>query len=287
MTAIAQLSDIHFGSESEGAAAALVDALNREPLDLVILSGDLTMAARRREFEQARAFIAALKAPTLSVPGNHDITPYHLPERFSVPYRRWRKYVSRELEPVWQNADVAVVGLNTARRMRLRLDWSHGSLSRRQIAALGGRFDDLPETPFRIVVAHHPFLEEATDDFGGRPRVMVKRATQALEAFCDARVDLVLAGHLHRTYAAAYEGKDSADAVDADVMEGEVLAAAETARHRVTTIQAGTALSARTRGEENSFNRIDIADGAMHVHAVVLGEDGWRRAEVPLVTVER
>ncbi|WMS44475.1 metallophosphoesterase [Acuticoccus sp. MNP-M23] len=286
MTAIAQLSDIHFGSESDGAAAQLVDAINREPLDLVILSGDLTMAARRREFELAREFIDALKAPTFCVPGNHDITPYQLAERFGAPYRRWRKYVSEELEPVWQNTDVAVVGLNTARRMRLQLDWSHGTVSRKQISRLGGRFDALDETPFRIVVAHHPFLAEETDDLGVRPRVMVKRATEALEAFCDARVDLVLAGHLHRTYAAAYEGED-VPAPETGVTAGEVLAEAETARHRVTTIQAGTALSARTRGEENSFNRIDIEDGAMRVHAVVLGEDGWRRAAVPLVTVSR
>ena len=284
MTAIAQLSDIHFGSEGEGAAAALVDALNREPLDLVILSGDLTMAARKREFELAREFIRALKAPTLCVPGNHDITPYHLPERFGAPYKRWRTYVAEELEPVWQNEDVSIVGINTARRMRLQLDWSHGTVSRRQIATVSSRFDALEETAFRIVVAHHPFLAEATDDLGERPRVMVKRATEALEAFCDARVDLVLAGHLHRTYAAAY---DEAEDDDDDVMAGKVLAAAETARHRVTTIQAGTALSARTRGEENSFNRIDIANGEMHVHAVVLGADGWRRAEFPLVTVKR
>ena len=57
-----------------------------------------------------------------------------------------------------------MVGLNTARRMRLKLDWSHGSLSRSQIESVASRFNGAGPEVFRIVVAHHPFLDEEAAD---------------------------------------------------------------------------------------------------------------------------
>ncbi len=65
---------------------------------------------------------------------------------------------------------MAVVGLNTARRMRFKLDWSRGSLSRAQIRGLGERFRDAKRSAFRIIVAHHPFLEEEDAEFATSPR---------------------------------------------------------------------------------------------------------------------
>lgn len=278
MTIIAHLSDLHFGSEAPATTAALVDELNREALDLVILSGDLTMAARESEFRRAAEFIAALDAPTLAVPGNHDITPYRLPERFLAPYRRWRRHIARQIEPAWYGERAAVVGLNTARRMRLRLDWSHGSLSRGQIASLARRFRHAGPEAFRIVVAHHPFLAEETEDLSNRPRVMVKRAQDALRTFAAERVDLVTAGHLHRTYAAQW---------GASPLKGAVVAEGGAAGRPVTVIQAGTALSARTRGEPNSFNRIEIGPDRLAVHPVTWFGDRWEREPEPLVELDR
>ncbi|MEM6847500.1 MAG: metallophosphoesterase [Pseudomonadota bacterium] len=256
-TRIAHLSDIHFGSEAPGSAALLASTLNSGQYDLVVLSGDLTMGARHREFAAARTFMDQLEAPTFAVPGNHDITPYHLPERFLAPYRRWQTHISPVLEPVWSNTQVAVVGLNTARRMRFGIDWSHGSVSRRQLDDLPRRFGGA-QTPFRIVVAHHPFIADGAANLDRRGQKLVRRAKHALASFAQSQVDAVLAGHLHRTYTAAFTRE----------IDG----------HTVTAIQAGTALSSRVRGEPNSFNYIEIDDDAMTVAAVTLeGRGGWRR----------
>lgn len=171
-----------------------------------------------------------------------------------------------------------MVGLNTARRMRLRLNWSHGSLSRGQIRGLARRFAPASTDAFRIVVAHHPFLAEQTEDLAGRPRVMVKRAHDALRAFAMERVDLVTAGHLHRTYAAQYGSPP---------VTGAVVAEDGTRGHKVTVIQAGTALSARTRGEPNSFNRIEIGRDRLAVHTVTWFGTRWERDPEPLVEIAR
>ena len=277
MTRLAQVSDLHFGSEDPATTETLIHELNRARLDLVILSGDLTLAARNNEFERARDFIDRLEAPTLSVPGNHDITPWNIPERMFQPYKRWRRHVGEDLEPTWFSDDVAVVGLNTARRMRFKLDWSRGSLSRAQIRGLGARFDGAARHAFRIIVAHHPFLEEEDGEFATKPKAIVQRAQRALAAFVDEHVDLVTAGHLHRTYAAAFQTPPATAAVVTEVGEPQ---------HRVTVIQAGTALSSRTRGEANAFNLIEIEAGRMEVHPVSWTGVKWERAADPLVRID-
>jgi 3',5'-cyclic AMP phosphodiesterase CpdA len=287
MSRLAHLSDLHFGSDHPELADALADDLNRRGFDLVIISGDLTLAARHREFRAARAFIDRLEAPTLIVPGNHDITPYRLAERFAAPYRRWKSHVGANLEPTFLGEDVAVFGINTARRMLLHHDWSRGSISRRQIRRLGQRLAKAPADLFRIVVAHHPFLEEVGFDGPGK---LVKRAQRALKAFTNYEIDLIASGHLHRTYTSAFLVEEAPEVPEADI---EPLAPATTVplrrdSHRVTVIQAGTAISHRTRGEENSYNEIDIDKGrSIEVRHVVWTDTTWVVQDTPLAVLRR
>ncbi|MDB5445016.1 MAG: 3,5-cyclic-nucleotide phosphodiesterase, partial [Phenylobacterium sp.] len=46
---LAHLSDIHFGGENAAAVAGALAYLNAEPLDLVVVSGDLTRYGERAE----------------------------------------------------------------------------------------------------------------------------------------------------------------------------------------------------------------------------------------------
>jgi 3',5'-cyclic AMP phosphodiesterase CpdA len=248
-TCIAHLSDLHFGAEDPAVVAALAADIALNPPDLVAVSGDLTQGARHREFEAAARFLRALPAPVLAVPGNHDLSPYDLVERFADPWARWRRHVSAETEPTWRNGHVAVVGLNTARRGGLYLNWARGRVSRTRLARAEGRLAEVPEGLFRIVVAHHPFVPPALAPLAR----VVGNASLALEAFARLRVGLVLTGHLHLP-----------DIRPATTGGGTLL------------VQAATATSHRLRGTPNAYHRITVRDGQAGVLTRVWDGAAWR-----------
>jgi 3',5'-cyclic AMP phosphodiesterase CpdA len=226
---IAHLSDLHFGRTDAAVVAGLLDDLHAEQPDLIVISGDFTQAARAREFRAAYRFLRRLPAPVLSVPGNHDVPPADLLLRFLAPFARYRHWISDDLCPFFETDEVAVLGLNTARRARLGLNWAEGSISHAQIELVQKRFDKIDPSKLRIVVAHHPFVAPPS-----APRAtVVRRAHRALPVFAGVGIDVLLAGHLHR---------------------GWSVTAAAHVEHELLVVQAATATSTRLREEPNSYN---------------------------------
>lgn len=194
MNTIAHISDIHFGRELPVVLESLLLKLEELQPGLIILSGDLTQRAKTAEFQAARAFLQRLRQPYLVIPGNHDMPAHNVLARFWNPWQRWREHISPELEPVMQSDPFTAIGVNTARRMGLwTLDWSRGRINRQQMQRIKQLFDTLPPTCLRLVVAHHPFwLPEENRDRG-----LIGRRKEALQAFREAGVDVILGGHVH------------------------------------------------------------------------------------------
>lgn len=253
MRVIDHISDLHFCRIDTRAAEALLARLNADPAHLVAVSGDLTMRARRNEYRAARAFLDALRAPWIAVPGNHDITAYYPWERFLDPFGRWEALVAPDTEPLFEDEEIQVVGLNTVSRGGLHLQWENGKVPRAGLLRVLRRFRRMPEGPFRIVVAHHPFL--APPEHPDTP--VVARGERSLRDLARAGVRLVLSGHLHVGY-------HNTHAITAE--EGD----------RLTILQAGSATSTRLRGEPNAYNRVVVENGRARWTAHQWDGEAWR-----------
>ncbi len=229
---VLHLSDLHFGRISPGLPEALLEAATRIAPDLVVISGDLTQRATKLEFEQARAFLDQLPYPQIVVPGNHDIPLHNLYARFVHRLSRYQRYITEDLEPVYQDGEIAAFGVNTARSST----WKGGRINSVQIEALRTRLCEADPNVARIVVTHHPF--EIPQGFHLRNAVGSARA--ALERWSDCGADLLLCGHLH-----------VADSTTTLQRYSQV-------SWRSIVVSAGTATSTRGRGSPNSFNAITV-----------------------------
>jgi 3',5'-cyclic AMP phosphodiesterase CpdA len=263
---ILHLSDLHFGHHDEELAAGLAADIAGQHPDLVVVSGDFTQIGSRSEFEAARAFLDALEAPVFAVPGNHDIPARNLLLRFLDPYRHYRRYISEELEPFLELGGVALAGLRTSRRMRAELNWSHGSISRKQLERLREQFAAAAPDAVRVVVAHHPLLQpQAVME---TPMRLVRRADLALKTFAEAGVRLVLSGHFHLSYVRRHEHLG-------EIGEGDLRGPREAALAPVLVAQASSTISTRLRGDLNAYNLIDIDDETIVITVREWHGDGW------------
>ena len=232
MRTLVHLSDLHFGRVDYSVVEPLVEKVNEVKPDLVVVSGDLTQRARSSQFKEAREFLNRLPKPQIIVPGNHDVPMHNAYARFFQALDKYKRYITEELEPFYSDAEIAVLGLNTARRFTIK----YGRVNEEQIAAIRNRLCPFGDEVTKIIVTHHPFdLPE-----GGDESELVGRARLAMEAIAMCGADVLLAGHLHIGHT------------------GESSARYKIAGHSALVVSAGTATSTRGRGEPNSFNLLRI-----------------------------
>ena len=194
MKVIAHISDLHFGDEDPSLAAGLLADMRQVAPALVIASGDFTQRARRKQFAAARTYLNELPYPRLTVPGNHDVPLYDVFRRFLAPLKRYCEFIHPDVNPWFEDGEVAVLGLNTARS----LTWKSGRLSLEQIELIRTRFAGAGKPCFRIIVTHHPFIPPPGDTDAGID--LVGRAALALPVIDQACVDLLLILVHDRTY---------------------------------------------------------------------------------------
>lgn len=225
MSVLLQISDTHFGTEQPHVVAALLALAARQRPQLVVLSGDITQRAWPAQFRAAKAFIDRLGAPFLAIPGNHDIPLFDLWTRLTRPYAHYAKVFGTDLEPTYSSPDLLVLGVNTTRASRHK----NGEVCMAQIDRIAQRLSAASPRQLRVVVVHQPMAVTAACD----RRDLLRGHTAALRAWSAAGVDLVLGGHIHLPFTQAQQGL----------------------ARRLWVVQAGTAVSSRTRpGVPNSVH---------------------------------
>lgn len=230
MSVLIQISDTHFGTERPSVVEALLQFVNETSPQILVLSGDITQRARRRQFRSARKFMDQLRVPSvISLPGNHDIPLFDLPARLFYPYRNYQRAFGSNLQPYCDLAAFMVIGVNTTRARR-HVD---GEVSMEQIARVADRLRTAATEQIRIVVTHQPVhVIRASDE-----KNLLHGHEAAVRQWAHAGADMIMGGHIHLPYVRPLSDRF------------------HDLPRRIWAVQAGTAVSRRVRsGAPNSIN---------------------------------
>lgn len=243
---LVQISDLHHGRfYLPDVALDLQAKISELEPDVILVSGDLTQRAKVSEFESCVRYLGTLPSvPMIVVPGNHDIPLYNLWTRAFHPLARYDRYLS-DFTDEFKGDNVRILGLDSTNPRRA---FVNGRISEEQLAKARAYFADSPDQSWRMLVVHHHLLPPP----GYERRKAIAKADRMLEAFQEAKVDVVFCGHLHR----AYIGNTL------DVHPGPERS------NGMIVVQCGTSSSRRGRGmerEKNSFNVVDIDGDEMTV----------------------
>jgi 3',5'-cyclic-AMP phosphodiesterase len=201
---LAHLSDLHLGRDAatQARAQGLVEALLRDRIDHVIVTGDVTHRGLAREHELFRHIFAPLDegGRLTVVPGNHDRLGDDLREVL-MPGPR----VQLEMHPgLW------IVRLDSTGPHNRRWLHGHGIITPHDIERVQALLAAAPTGCVRVLALHHHPIElpqdssiEALVAWLGFPFASeLELGPQLLEGVA-ASCDLILHGHRHATSAVA------------------------------------------------------------------------------------
>lgn len=204
---LVHLGDIHFGHpEVPSAVAAVERRFAERRWDVVAISGDLTQRNMRGQFAKARSFteMARAVAPTVVIPGNHDVAWWWFPMGVGVQgamYRGYRKWINADLEPTLRASGATVASINTSHGIqwftlttRLRDLSIVGAMRPAQLARATRELAAAPATDLRVLMVHHNVLRGRLSNRWG----LVSREGGLDEAAATG-CELVLCGHDHES----------------------------------------------------------------------------------------
>ncbi|RVT93808.1 metallophosphoesterase family protein [Sphingomonas crocodyli] len=236
MTRLFHVSDLHFGREDREAVDWFADRVHSEKPDAVIVTGDLTMRAKKAEFAAASAYLSALNVPVTVEPGNHDLPLYNPFKRLFRPYKHFRRLEAKIERPL-DLASIWLVPLKTTARFQLR-NWSKGWVSERGLAKAIACLRRKPAGAVGVVACHHPLVDR--EDLESQART--RGGSEALDALVEAGAEAVLSGHVHDPFDVEWRATIGS----------------------IRMVGAGT-LSERVRASPPSFNELCVEDGQLTV----------------------
>jgi 3',5'-cyclic AMP phosphodiesterase CpdA len=265
---LVHLSDIHFGRDVDLEQIAAIEALvPEEAPTAIVISGDVSQRSRHGELIAARRFVDGLRrtAPTLVIPGNHDVEWWRSPLGVlgrRRPHAKYRAYFGDILAPTLGLPGLVVASALTSHGVTWgSLSWKvwrdtavKGHLPRAEIERAAAVFAGAPAGALRVLAVHHNVLR---GEISGRMGLVRWRTAQ--RRIADSGAELVLCGHDHQQGAALL-------------------------LDRVVVSSTGTHTSRSRGGHPSAFNIVRATSDTIAVqHFVWAREAGRFRPEEPRV----
>jgi len=173
-----------------------VQQINELRPDCVLICGDLVNTPSRKSFADFKAVKAAFKVPCYCVPGNHDVGEVPTPESL----RFYRESIGEDYY-CFEHKGCAIIVVNTQLWKTYVPEESekHDAWFRENLAAAAkkGR---------RILIAGHiPLFSRTPEEPDGHDNLPLARRLELLSLFERYGVQLMLAGHTHRTVILQYK----------------------------------------------------------------------------------
>lgn len=198
---LAQLSDLHLGANWEGVdpqprLEQVIEAVRAlpNPVDAVVVSGDLTAAGSEADSLLARRLLDRLEVPVHVLPGNHDLRGT-LRQAFGLP--------GEGEEPIDYSVEVGELRLIVLDSIVPGED--RGALGAEQLRWLDAELGKEPGRP-AILAMHHPPLSTGIPDWDGINLVAPEREALAEVVGRHPQLRAIVGGHLHRIASSALAG---------------------------------------------------------------------------------
>lgn len=176
---IAHISDLHVSSplfEPEW-GDKLIRCLNKADLDLVLVTGDITMNGHLYEYQLAKEFLDRIEPRIMIIPGNHDA--------MNDGYELFEELFGTR-KPFFEREEVAILGLDSSEP-----DINDGQIGRHNYPIIK---EKLSRDKVRILALHHHVIPVPKT---GREWNILSDAGDVLSICIEMGLDLILSGHKH------------------------------------------------------------------------------------------
>lgn len=154
---------------------------NKDRIDVVICTGDLTKKGRYNSFEVLAPMLKRIEVPLLTVPGNTDVKNSGI-----IFYEQF--FGPRRSKLILEEKDTLIIGV-----MSCKDDLKKGELGDEQLQWIIKTIQDNPKKNIVLAIHHHL----VPVPYSGRSFNVVRDAGELLEITQRFGVDLVLQGHKH------------------------------------------------------------------------------------------
>lgn len=193
---IAHLSDLHFGRHtSNEKLEALKKDLTRTPLELLVITGDITDRGLKSQYDQAMNFLESQDIPCVVAPGNREVSftafwEWIVPKLSLARFERYFGPKDRIVH-VFPDHKIVLFGLNSVHWFP---SWP-GKLARKTrywFKQEAAGYDGF----FKAVFLHHPVLPVIRSSSYWAHGF--SDAAALLDVCTETGISLILQGHKHR-----------------------------------------------------------------------------------------